>query len=109
MEDRNALDAEAAAEHGLAQSLPPSSILNGLPMTGEFLATHPVGSSSFGSTSTMSTWGWMQLMDREGLVALRLCTYPQYGDIKPTGIYVVEMLARLERRPVPAARQRWRS
>ena len=38
----------------------------------------------------------------QNLAALRLCTYPQFGAIKPTGAYLVEVLARLERRPVPA-------
>ena len=96
-EDRTALDAqEHATEHGLAQSLPPTSILTGLPAADVLFATHPVGESAVGCS-----WGWLSLSDH--LAALRLCTYPPYGDVKPTGIFLVELLASLERRPVPAA------
>lgn len=98
MEDRNALDAQdVAAGWGLGQSLPPTSILRGLPAPERLYATHPVGASSFGS------WGWLQLMSSGAgdIAALRLCTYPQYGQIKPAGVYLVEVLASLERLPVP--------
>jgi len=95
MEDRNALAAhDAATALGLEQSLPPSSILRGLPAASQLFATHALGSFSFGS------WGWLQLSG--GLAALRLCTYPQYGGVRPSGVYLVEVLAKLERRQVPA-------
>eukprot|EP00966_Prymnesium_polylepis_P112587 2604736-Prymnesium_polylepis.1 len=98
-EDRTALDAqEHATEHGLSQSLPPTSILTGLPAADVLFATHPVGESAVGSS-----WGWLSLScsGSTHLAALRLCTYPPYGDVKPTGIYLVELLASLDRQAVP--------
>lgn len=95
MEDRTThASQDATAAHGLAQALPPWSILRGLPVASRLFATHPVAPPAFGS------WGWLQIHSLQ-LASLRLCTCSQYGEARPSGVYVVEVLASLETRPVP--------
>ena len=87
---------DVAAIAGVAQELPPNSILRGLP-DGQYFATHPVD-----GVAVSGVWGWLSLINSNALAALRLCSSPQLCGT-PSGIYTVEYLGEFERRPVPAA------